>query len=181
VVIVGAGPAGPARRCTPRRKGSMADPGEHAPGGRPGRARGSRTIWDSPPGFLAWTRRPGAHQAQKFGAEWPSRARPVRFNCDELPYRCTSSDGEVVQARSIVIATGARYGSWTCPSSPVSRRRHLLQRDAHGGAVVQGRGDSRSWAAAIQQDKPPSSSPDRISRARRGARAQPSRRACPAT
>ena len=39
----------------------------------------------------------------------------VRFNCDELPYRVHLSDGEVVQARTIVIATGARYRKLDVP------------------------------------------------------------------
>ncbi|TMA15465.1 MAG: NAD(P)/FAD-dependent oxidoreductase, partial [Deltaproteobacteria bacterium] len=40
----------------------------------------------------------------------------VRFNCDQRPYRVHLSDGEVVQARTIVIATGARYRKLDVPA-----------------------------------------------------------------
>src|SRR5882762_11834480 len=54
-------------------------------------------------------------QAQKFGAEVAIARTAVRFNCDELPYRVHLSDGEVVRARTIVIATGARYRKLDVP------------------------------------------------------------------
>src|SRR5439155_27180721 len=58
----------------------------------------------------------GINQAEKFGAEVAIARSAIRFNCDQRPYRVHLSDGEVVQARTIVIATGARYRKLDVPA-----------------------------------------------------------------
>jgi thioredoxin reductase (NADPH) len=48
-------------------------------------------------------------QAQKFGAEVAVASSAVRLGCEARPYTVELSDGRVVRARTIVIATGAEY------------------------------------------------------------------------
>jgi thioredoxin reductase (NADPH) len=48
-------------------------------------------------------------QAQKFGARLAVSRRVVGLHCERRPYALELDDGELVRARSIVIATGARY------------------------------------------------------------------------
>ena len=48
-------------------------------------------------------------QAEKFGAEVVVAKTAVRLHCDRRPYAVELSDGAKVNARAIVIATGAAY------------------------------------------------------------------------
>jgi thioredoxin reductase (NADPH) len=48
-------------------------------------------------------------QAQKFGAVVGVACRVERLRCERTPYALQLSDGRVIQARSVVIATGAKY------------------------------------------------------------------------
>jgi len=48
-------------------------------------------------------------QAQKFGVETAIPDEAVRFECGADPLRIALATGEVIQARTAVIATGARY------------------------------------------------------------------------
>src|SRR6185369_8647947 len=48
-------------------------------------------------------------QAQKFGAEVAVAASAVRLRCERRPYEIELSNGHVVRARAVVIASGAEY------------------------------------------------------------------------
>src|SRR6185369_3563870 len=48
-------------------------------------------------------------QAQKFGARLAVPRRVVRLTCDARPYTLELEDGDRIQAKAVVIATGARY------------------------------------------------------------------------
>ena len=117
VVIVGAGPAGLGAAVYAASEGlDVLILESTAPGGQAGTSSRIENYLGFPTGI------PGLElagraltQAQKFGAEVAIARTAVRFNCDELPYRIHLSDGEVVQARSIVIATGARYRKLDVP------------------------------------------------------------------
>jgi len=117
VVIVGAGPAGLGAAVYAASEGlDVLILESTAPGGQAGTSSRIENYLGFPTGI------PGLElagraltQAQKFGAEVAIARSAVRFNCDELPYRVHLSDGEVVQARTIVIATGARYRKLDVP------------------------------------------------------------------
>jgi thioredoxin reductase (NADPH) len=48
-------------------------------------------------------------QAEKFGARMMVGEKVVRIRCDERPYQLTLENGVVIDAQSIVLATGAQY------------------------------------------------------------------------
>ena len=117
VVIVGAGPAGLGAAVYAASEGlDVLILESTAPGGQAGTSSRIENYLGFPTGIsgLALAGR-ALTQAQKFGAEVAIARSAVRFNCDELPYRVHLSDGEVVQARTIVIATGARYRKLDVP------------------------------------------------------------------
>jgi thioredoxin reductase (NADPH) len=117
VVIVGAGPAGLGAAVYAASEGlDVLILESTAPGGQAGTSSRIENYLGFPtgiPGLELASR--ALTQAQKFGAEVAIARTAVRFNCDELPYRVHLSDGEVVQARTIVIATGARYRKLDVP------------------------------------------------------------------
>src|SRR5947208_16654638 len=49
------------------------------------------------------------NQAQKFGAQFAIAKDAGRLKCDRTPYGIEISDGTIIRARAIVIATGAKY------------------------------------------------------------------------
>jgi thioredoxin reductase (NADPH) len=48
-------------------------------------------------------------QAERFGSDIAIARTATRLTCDRRPYRIELGDGESVRARTVVIATGARY------------------------------------------------------------------------
>jgi thioredoxin reductase (NADPH) len=117
VVIVGAGPAGLGAAVYAASEGlDVLILESTAPGGQAGTSSRIENYLGFPTGIsgLALAGR-ALTQAEKFGAEVAIARTAVRFNCDEKPYRVHLSDGEVVQARTIVIATGARYRKLDVP------------------------------------------------------------------
>ena len=117
VVIVGAGPAGLGAAVYAASEGlDVLILERTAPGGQAGTSSRIENYLGFPTGIsgLALAGR-ALTQAEKFGAEVAIARTAVRFNCDEKPYRVHLSDGEVVQARTIVIATGARYRKLDVP------------------------------------------------------------------
>jgi thioredoxin reductase (NADPH) len=48
---------------------------------------------------------------KKFGAQMMVGQRVVKFECDQRPYRLSLENGDIVQARSIIIAAGAQYNT----------------------------------------------------------------------
>ena len=48
-------------------------------------------------------------QTEKFGAQMIVGQKVVKIRCDQRPYQLTLENGGGIDARSIVIATGAQY------------------------------------------------------------------------
>jgi thioredoxin reductase (NADPH) len=117
VVIIGAGPAGLGAAVYAASEGlDVLILESTAPGGQAGTSSRIENYLGFPTGISGQALAGRAlTQAEKFGAEVAIARTAVRFNCDERPYRVHLSDGEVVQARSIVIATGARYRKLDVP------------------------------------------------------------------
>ena len=103
-------PASPPR-CTARRRGSTCSCSSRSrPAARPARARRSRTTSASRPASRA-RRSPGARsrRPRSSAPRSRSRARREKLVCDRRPYRIELGNGDSVLARTVVIATGARY------------------------------------------------------------------------
>ncbi len=111
VVIVGGGPAGLGAAVYAASEGlDVLVLESTAPGGQAGTSSRIENYLGFPTGISGFALAGRAlTQAEKFGAEVAIARTAVRFDCDQRPYRVHLSDGEVVQTRSIVIATGARY------------------------------------------------------------------------
>ena len=112
VAVVGAGPAGLAAAVYSASEGLNTVVLEAEAPGRPGRHQleESRTISGFPTGISGQALAGRAQvQAQKFGARLAVPRRVVQLACDARPYTLELDDGERVRARTVVIATGARY------------------------------------------------------------------------
>jgi thioredoxin reductase (NADPH) len=113
VAIVGAGPAGLAAAVYAASEGLDTVVIEaDFPGGQAGASSKIENYLGFPTGVsgLELTRR-GVVQAEKFGARMMVGQRVVKFRCDQRPYRLTLENGDILQARSIIIAAGAQYNT----------------------------------------------------------------------
>jgi thioredoxin reductase (NADPH) len=113
VAIVGAGPAGLAAAVYAASEGlDTAVIEADFPGGQAGSSSKIENYLGFPTGVsgLELTRR-GVVQAEKFGAQMMVGERVVKFQCDQRPYRLSLENGEILQARSIIIASGAQYNT----------------------------------------------------------------------
>src|SRR5580693_4362618 len=113
VAIVGAGPAGLAAAVYAASEGLDAAVIEgEFPGGQAGSSSKIENYLGFPTGVsgLELTRR-GVVQAEKFGAHMMVGERVVKFQCDQRPYRLSLENGDILQARSIIIAAGAQYNT----------------------------------------------------------------------
>ncbi len=113
VVIVGAGPAGLAAAVYAASEGLDAVVIEaDFPGGQAGSSSKIENYLGFPTGIsgLDLTRR-AVVQAEKFGAQMLVGQRVVQINCDQRPYLLSLENGEILQARSIIIASGAQYNT----------------------------------------------------------------------
>ncbi len=111
VAIVGGGPAGLAAAVYAASEGlDTAVVEADLPGGQAGSSSNIENYLGFPTGVsgLELTRR-GVVQAEKFGAHMMVGERVVKFECDQKPYRLSLENGDVLQARSIIIAAGAQY------------------------------------------------------------------------
>ena len=111
VAIVGAGPAGLAAAVYAASEGLDAVVIEaDFPGGQAGSSSKIENYIGFPTGIsgLELTGR-AVVQAEKFGAQMFVGQRVVQINCDQRPYRLSLENGDILQARSIVIAAGAQY------------------------------------------------------------------------
>jgi thioredoxin reductase (NADPH) len=111
VVIVGAGPAGLAAAVYAASEGlDVLVLEDTAPGGQAGTSSKIENYLGFPTGISGQALAGRAmSQAEKFGAEVAIARRAVRLDCDSRPYKVYLSNDEVVRARTIVIATGAKY------------------------------------------------------------------------
>jgi thioredoxin reductase (NADPH) len=118
VAIVGAGPAGLAAAVYAASEGLDTVVIEaDFPGGQAGSSSKIENYLGFPTGVsgLEFTRR-GVVQAEKFGARMMVGQRVVKFRCDQRPYRLSLENGDILQARSIIIAAGAQYNTPNVPN-----------------------------------------------------------------
>jgi len=111
VVIVGAGPAGLAAAVYAASEGLDAVVIEaDFPGGQAGASSKIENYIGFPTGIsgLELTGR-GVVQAEKFGAQLMIGQRVAQMNCARRPYQLSLENGDILQARSIIIASGAQY------------------------------------------------------------------------
>jgi thioredoxin reductase (NADPH) len=111
VAVVGAGPAGLAAAVYAASEGLHTVVLEsEAPGGQAATSSRIENYLGFPTGVSGLTLAERAQvQAQKFGARIVVPRRVVALHDGERPYRLDLDDGATVRARSVVLATGARY------------------------------------------------------------------------
>jgi thioredoxin reductase (NADPH) len=111
LVVVGAGPAGLAAAVYAASEGlDVLVVEATAPGGQAGTSSKIENYLGFPTGISGQALASRALvQAQKFGANVNVACVAKRLLCDRRPYALELSDGRVVQAGSVIIATGAKY------------------------------------------------------------------------
>ncbi|MBB4003097.1 FAD-dependent oxidoreductase [Aurantimonas endophytica] len=112
VAVVGAGPAGLAAAVYGASEGLETVVLEGvAPGGQAGTSSKIENYLGFPTGISGEALAGRAQiQAQKFGARLAISRDVAGLDCCTDPYRLTLEDGQTLQARAVVVATGARYG-----------------------------------------------------------------------
>jgi thioredoxin reductase (NADPH) len=82
----------------------------NSPGGQAGSSSRIENYLGFPTGISGQALAARAHnQAEKFGARVLIAKSAAELNCERRPYRIAINDDAPVQARSVVIATGAQY------------------------------------------------------------------------
>ena len=111
LAVVGAGPAGLAAAVYAASEGLATVVLEaEAPGGQAGTSSKIENYLGFPTGISGQALAGRAQvQAQKFGATIAVPRRVERMDCDARPYTLHLDDGAAVRARSVAVATGARY------------------------------------------------------------------------
>ena len=111
VAVVGAGPSGLASAVYAASEGLRTLVLEaEAPGGQAGTSSKIENYLGFPTGISGQALAGRAQvQAQKFGARIAVPRTVARLDCDRRPYVLALDNGSEVRAKSVVIATGARY------------------------------------------------------------------------
>jgi thioredoxin reductase (NADPH) len=111
LVVIGAGPAGLAAAVYAASEGlDVLVVESSAPGGQAGASSRIENYLGFPTGISGQLLASNALvQAEKFGAEFVVARTAVRLGCERRPYRVDIGGGHTVQARTIIIATGAQY------------------------------------------------------------------------
>src|SRR6516164_881571 len=111
LIIVGAGPSGLAAAVYAASEGLEALIVEtDSPGGQAGSSSKIENYLGFPTGVSGQELAARAIiQAEKFGANIAIARAATGLRCSGLPYAVDLSDGGVVQARSVIVATGAAY------------------------------------------------------------------------
>src|SRR6267142_1760337 len=111
LIIVGAGPAGLAAAVYAASEGlDVLVLESNAPGGQAGASSKIENYLGFPTGISGYELAGRAYaQAEKFGAEVTVARTATRLGADDRPYRVEVASGAAVQAKVIVIATGAEY------------------------------------------------------------------------
>ena len=111
VVIVGAGPAGLAAAVYGASEGlDVLVIESDAPGGQAGSSSRIENYLGFPTGISGQDLGGRAYaQAQKFGADILIAKGAAELTCDRRPYGVRVDDGALLPARTVIIATGARY------------------------------------------------------------------------
>jgi thioredoxin reductase (NADPH) len=117
LAVVGAGPAGLAAAVYGASEGLQTIVLESiAPGGQAGTSSKIENYLGFPTGISGEALAGRAQvQAQKFGARLAVSRAVTGIDCDGEPYRLKLDDGAAVRARTVVIATGARYRKLDVP------------------------------------------------------------------
>jgi thioredoxin reductase (NADPH) len=118
LVVVGAGPAGLAAAVYGASEGLSTFLVEaEAPGGQAGTSSRIENYLGFPTGISGQALAGRAiTQAHKFGAVLRVSRRAEHLDCSSRPFRLALAGGETVQARAVVIATGARYRRLDLPN-----------------------------------------------------------------
>ena len=111
LIIVGAGPAGLAAAVYAASEGlDVLAIESHAPGGQAGSSSRIENYLGFPTGISGQELAASAvAQAQKFGTKMSIANGVVGLTCSRRPYQLTMRDGNILFAKTIVIATGACY------------------------------------------------------------------------
>jgi thioredoxin reductase (NADPH) len=111
LVVIGAGPSGLAAAVYAASEGlDVLVIESEAPGGQAGSSSKIENYLGFPTGISGGALAGRAlTQAEKFGAEVVVAKTAVRLRCDRRPYSIDLEDGGAVQARAVLIATGAAY------------------------------------------------------------------------
>ena len=111
LVVVGAGPAGLAAAVYGASEGlDVLVLETHAPGGQAGSSSKIENYLGFPTGISGQALAGRAFtQAEKFGADVAIARSAARLHCDRHPFAVELSSGEVVRARSVIIASGVQY------------------------------------------------------------------------
>jgi thioredoxin reductase (NADPH) len=159
VAVIGAGPAGLAAAVYGASEGLHVVVVEgDAPGGQAGTSSKIENYLGFPTGISGQALAGRAlTQAEKFGARMLVPRRATGLECDIQPYRITLDDGTTLAARSIVIASGARYRKLDVPDFARFEGRGIyygatpLEARMCGGdeVVVVGGGNSAGQAAVF--------------------------------
>jgi len=118
LVIIGAGPAGLAAAVYGASEGLRTIVIEaKAPGGQAGSSSRIENYLGFPTGISGQELATRAvDQAQKFGAQMVIAKSAAKLDCDCRPYRLVMTCGTVIQAKTIVISTGATYKKLPIPN-----------------------------------------------------------------
>jgi thioredoxin reductase (NADPH) len=121
LVIVGGGPAGLAAAVYAASEGlDVLVLEDSAPGGQAGSSSRIENYLGFPTGISGQELAGRAlTQAEKFGAEVSIARAATALDCSTKPYQLRLANGDVVRARTVVIASGARYRK---PDLPDLRR-----------------------------------------------------------
>lgn len=119
VAVVGAGPAGLAAAVYASSEGLRTVVIEgNAPGGQAGTSSRIENYLGFPSGVSGLELASRAQvQAQKFGARLSVSRRVTGIDCGSRPFSLCLEDGTRVMARSVVVASGARYRKLDLPGS----------------------------------------------------------------
>ncbi len=118
VAVVGAGPAGLAAAVYAASEGLETVVVESlAPGGQAGTSSRIENYLGFPTGISGQALAGRAQvQAQKFGARLILSREAVELDCGERPYAILLAGGGTIRARSVVVASGARYRKLDLPN-----------------------------------------------------------------
>src|SRR5574338_107971 len=118
VVIVGAGPAGLAAAVYAASEGlDVLVVEANSPGGQAGSSSKIENYLGFPTGISGQELAVRAYaQAQKFGASIMIARGAADLLCDRTPHGVRLEDGETIPARTVIIATGARYRKPALPN-----------------------------------------------------------------
>ena len=127
VIVIGAGPAGLATSVYAGSEGlSVLAIDCRSFGGQAGASARIENYLGFPTGISGMALMGRAFsQAQKFGVEIAIPDEAVKLECGNEPCHVLLATGERIQARSVVIATGADIAGWVSSGSTSSKARRF--------------------------------------------------------